>query len=120
MLRSQLTLLEYERLGLLALGWRHRDIAQFTNGTELSVRQAFHHTLTKTGASDKLELANRFAREVFMGYDVESAGSSTGQSNSFLKNRLRVRVPSRAPVTSVIYSAHLRAASLASEDLCEL
>lgn len=68
-LRRELTALEFERLGLLALGWRHRDIAQFTNGTELSVRQAFHHTLTKTGASDKLELANRFAREVFMGYD---------------------------------------------------
>lgn len=62
-LKDELTPLEYERAGLLFLGFRHRDIAVITGSTEWSVRQAFGKMFEKTGAADKLELAVRYAHE---------------------------------------------------------
>lgn len=118
-LRDELTPVQFEKVGLLALGYSLKQIAVVMGLSEMATRMRFREMYERTGTSDKLELAVRFAREIFMGYDSGSAGSSTGQSNSFLKNRLRVRVPSRAPVTPVIFPANLYGPKLNPEDICE-
>lgn len=64
-LRDELTAKEFERVGLLTLGLSLKDIASIVGISEFASRNAFRKMYEKTGTSDKLELAVRYAWEEF-------------------------------------------------------
>lgn len=62
-LRDELTAKEFERAGLLTLGLSLKDIASIVGLSQEGVRLRFKEIYRKTGTSDKLELAVRYAWE---------------------------------------------------------
>lgn len=66
-LRDELTAKEFERAGLLTLGLSLKDIAGVVGMSQFGIRNAFRKMYEKTGTSDKLELAVRYAWEEFRG-----------------------------------------------------
>lgn len=119
MLRDELTPLEMERLGLLCLGLDYRAIGFLTGLNVYTTRLAFRKMFQKTGTSDGLELAVRFAREVFMGYDEGGAVPApfpkrdTVDGSGGFESRRRL-------ITPVIFPANASTNTLRAEGVCEL
>jgi DNA-binding NarL/FixJ family response regulator len=62
-LKQELTPNQYFLCGLLALGWTHEEIARYLGRSYYGVKRSFEKIRGRSGASDKLELATRYAWE---------------------------------------------------------
>lgn len=120
MLSNELTPLEMERLGLLCIGVDYRGIAALTGLTEHTVKNAFKLMFLKTGTSDGLELAVRFAWELMERYHSGDGPVPASFPKRVTVNGLCVFESRRGHlITPVIYPPCLSEASLPSEDICE-
>jgi DNA-binding NarL/FixJ family response regulator len=62
-LKQELTPNQYFLCGLLAFGWTHDEIARYLGRSYFGVKRSFDKIRERSGASDKLELATRYAWE---------------------------------------------------------